>query len=116
MGNVCVSSCIFCVFRVCIFYVLVSVVYPVAILSAVYRVISNLFMFVSDANGDHILAPNNTAYTRWSVTVVWQTLFQLCRPLLPPAMVARLPFLGKPAMGTRWMAGNAPPISGPCRG
>ena len=26
----------------------------------------------------------------------------------PPAMGARLPFLVKPAMRTRWMAGNAP--------
>ena len=43
---------------------------------------------------------------RWCVW--FQNLCKLCLPLLPPAMVARLPFLGKPAMQTRWMADNAP--------
>ena len=40
-----------CVFR----RVLVSVVHPVAILSAVFCVICSLFMFVSDAIGDHMV-------------------------------------------------------------
>ena len=43
----CVSSCRCCV--------LVSVVHPVAILSAVFCVICNLLMFVSDASGDHMV-------------------------------------------------------------
>ena len=46
MGIVCVSSCR-CVF--------VSVVHPVAILSAVFCVICSLLMFVSDASGDHMV-------------------------------------------------------------
>ena len=41
MGNMCVSSC-----RCCM---LVSVVHPVAILSAVFCVICSLLMFVSEA-------------------------------------------------------------------
>ena len=44
---VCVSSCKCCVF--------VSVVYPVAILSAVFCVICSLLMFVSDASGNHMV-------------------------------------------------------------
>ena len=47
MGSVCVSSCRCCVF--------VSVVDPVAILSAVFCVICSLLMFVSDAFGDHMV-------------------------------------------------------------
>ena len=47
MGNMCVSSCRCCV--------LVSVVHPVAILSAVFCVICSLLMFVSDASGDHMV-------------------------------------------------------------
>ena len=46
MGRVCVSSCRYCVF--------VSVVHPVAILSAVFCVICRLLKFVSDASGDHM--------------------------------------------------------------
>ena len=45
MGSVCVWSCRCCVF----------VVHPVAILSAVFCVICSLFMFVSDASGDHMV-------------------------------------------------------------
>ena len=47
MGSMCVSSCRCCVF--------VSVVHPVAILSAVFCVICSVLMFVSDAIGDHIV-------------------------------------------------------------
>ena len=47
MGSMCVSSCRCCVF--------VSVVHPVAILSAVFCVICSLLMFVSNAIGDHIV-------------------------------------------------------------
>ena len=43
MGRVCVSSCRCCVF--------LSVVHPVAIMSAVFCVICSLFMCVSDASG-----------------------------------------------------------------
>ena len=44
--------CVF--FHVDIHCVLVSVVHPAAILSAVFWVICSLFMFVSDASGYHI--------------------------------------------------------------
>ena len=47
MGRVCVSSCRCCV--------VVSVVYPVAILNAVFCVICSLLMLVSDASGDHMV-------------------------------------------------------------
>ena len=47
LGRVCVSSCRYCVF--------VSVVHPVAILSAMSCVICSLLMFVSDASGDHMV-------------------------------------------------------------
>ena len=47
MGSVCVSSC-----RCCMS---VSVVHPVAMLSAVFCVICSLLMFVSDASGDHMV-------------------------------------------------------------
>ena len=47
MGSVCVFSCRY---GVC-----VSVVYPVAILSAVFCGICSLLMFVSDASGDHMV-------------------------------------------------------------
>ena len=47
MGRVYVSSCRCCVF--------VSVVHPVAILSAVFSIICSLLMFVSDASGDHMV-------------------------------------------------------------
>ena len=47
MGRVCVSSCRYCVF--------VSVVHPVAILSAVFCVICSLLMFVADSSGDHMV-------------------------------------------------------------
>ena len=47
MGRVCVSSCRCCVF--------VSVVHPVAILSAVFCIICSLLMCVSDASGGHMV-------------------------------------------------------------
>ena len=47
--------------------------------------------------------------------MVWQPLCKMCLPLTPPAMGPRLPFFGKPAMRTRWLAGNAPHKSGRCR-
>ena len=47
MGSMCVLSCRCCVF--------VSVVHPVAILSAVFCVICCLLMFLSDAIGDHMV-------------------------------------------------------------
>ena len=47
MGSVCVSSCICCVF--------VSIVHPVAIISAVFDVVCSLLMFVFDASGDHMV-------------------------------------------------------------
>ena len=52
MGSVCVSSCRCCVF--------VSVVHPVAILSAVFCVICSLLMFASDASGDHMVETHSS--------------------------------------------------------
>ena len=47
MGRVCVSSCRCCVF--------VSILHPVANLSAVFCVVCSLLMFVSDTSGDHMV-------------------------------------------------------------
>ena len=55
MGRVCVSSCRCCVF--------VSVVHPVAIVSAVCCVICSLLMFVSDASGYHMVTSTHTTHT-----------------------------------------------------
>ena len=60
MRRVCVSSCGCCVF--------VSVVHPVAILSAVFCVICSLLTFVPDASGVAIW---------WKRTRVWVLLW-LC--------------------------------------
>ena len=50
-------------------------------------------------------APNDTAYKRWSCHSELKLLCKLCRTSPPPAMGSDLPFLGMPAMRTRWMAG-----------
>ena len=52
LGRVYISSCRCCVF--------VSVVHPVAILSAVFCVIRSLLMFVSDASSDHMVETYST--------------------------------------------------------
>ena len=57
MGRVYVSSC-----RCCLF---VSVVYPVAILRAVFCVICSLLMFVSDASGDHMVEAYSSTVLLW---------------------------------------------------
>ena len=49
-----VLLCVICVFG-CRCFVLVPVVYPVAILSAVFCVICRVLMFVADASGDHMV-------------------------------------------------------------
>ena len=59
MGKVFVSSCRCGVF--------VSVVHPVAILSALFCVICSLLMFVSDASGNHMVE-----------TYIWWVLLRLC--------------------------------------
>ena len=53
-------------------------------------------------------APNNTAYTRWNLSQ---------RSDIPATSNGGpdLPFLCKPAMRTRWMAGTAPHKSGRCQ-
>ena len=43
-----------------------------------------------------------------AVTAVWQTLYKLCRPIQLQQWGPDYRFWGKPAMRTRWMAGNAP--------
>ena len=57
MGSMRVSSCRCCVF--------VSVVHPVAILSAVFCVICSLLMFVSDASGDHMVETYSSMVLLW---------------------------------------------------
>ena len=60
-----------------------------------------------------IVAPNDTAYKRWSCHSGFKPLCKLCRTSPPPAMAARFTvFLGMPAMRTRWMAGAAAHKSG----
>ena len=72
MDSVCVSSCIYCVF--------VSVVHPVAILSAVFCVIFNLLMFVSDASGDHMVE----TYSSMALVMDWYVarIVSFCSPML----------------------------------
>ena len=81
MCSVCVSSCRCCVF--------VSVVDPVAILSAVFCVICSLFMFVSDASDDHMvegaygrsLLDSGTCY-EFRRVLCWVREFIACTPNL----------------------------------
>ena len=49
------AVCVFGGVLLCVICVLLSVVHPVAILSAVFCVICSLLMFVSDASGDHMV-------------------------------------------------------------
>ena len=57
-----VSLWVECVFSACRCCVFVSVVHPVAFLSAVFCVICSLLMLVSDASGDHMVE----MYEYWS--------------------------------------------------
>ena len=66
----CVSSCRYCV--------LVSVVHPVAILSAVFCVISSLLMFVPDASGDHMMETYSSMGLVIALYVV--SIVSLCFP------------------------------------
>ena len=53
------------------------------------------------------LAPNDTPYTRWSCHSSMENPVQLVSTLPHPAM-SFITVLGKPAMRTRWITGNAP--------
>ena len=59
-----------------------------------------------------VMAPNDTAYKRWSCHSGLKLLCKLCRTSSPPAMGARFTVLGMPAMRTRWMAGAVAHKSG----
>ena len=99
MSIVRVSSCRCCV--------VVSVVHPVSILSAVFCVICSLLMFASDARCDHMLdAPNDTAYKRWSCHSGYKMLCKLCRNLPPPTMGARFTVFWacRPSGPAGWLA------------
>ena len=72
MGSVCVSLCRCCVF--------VSVVHPVAILSAVFCVNCSLLMFVSDANGDHMVETYSSMGLVMALYVV--RIVYICFPML----------------------------------
>ena len=90
---------------------LVCVVHPVAILSAVFSVICSLLIAVSDASGDHIVeAPNDTAYTRTG-----KQCTNCVDPSRPQQWGPDYCFLDKPVMRTHWMAGNPPHKSGRCQ-
>ena len=60
-------------------------------------------MEYNEAAKECVLAPNDTAHKLWSCH---KLLGNLC--LAFPQCGPDLPFLGKPAMRTRWMAGAAP--------
>ena len=68
MGNMCILSCRCCV--------LVSVVHPVAILSAVFCVICSLLMFVSDVSGDHMVETYSSVGLVMALYVV--SIFSFC--------------------------------------
>ena len=51
-----------------------------------------------------LTAPNDTAYKRWSCHSGLKLLCKLYRTSPPPAMAPDSPFLGMPAMRTRWIA------------
>ena len=68
MGRVCVSSCGW----------VVSVVHPVAILSAVFCVICSLLMFVSDAIGDHMVETYSSMGLVMTLYVA--RIFSFCYP------------------------------------
>ena len=72
MGSVCILSCR-CVF--------VSIVHPVAILSAVFCVMRSLFPFVSDATGDHMVE------TYLSMCLVMALYVRGSFPFVPPLML-----------------------------
>ena len=65
-----------CVFR----RVFVSVVHPVAILSAVFCVICSLLMFMSDASGDHMVE----TYSRMGLVMALYVVMivSFCFPML----------------------------------
>ena len=73
MGSMCVSSCRCCVF--------VSVVHPVAILSAVFCVISSLLMFVYDAIGDHMVETTRV----W--VLLWLCILRGSLPFVSPMLL-----------------------------
>ena len=72
MGRVCVSSCR-CVF--------VSVVHPVAILSAVFCFICSLFIFASAASVDHMVEPTRV----W--VLLWFCMLRLSFPFVSPMLL-----------------------------
>ena len=68
---------------------------------------------VDKAVKSHEMAPNDTAYKRWSCHIGLKLLCILCRTSPPPAMGTRFTvFLGMPAMRTRRMAGAVAHKSG----
>ena len=67
---------------------LVLGVHPVAILSAVFCVISSLLMFVSDANSDHIVVHTRIWVLLWLCT--WRVLFSFCLPHVVDVIALRL--------------------------
>ena len=63
-----------------------------------------------------LVAPNDTAYTRWSChNGLANTVQIVSTPPAPTNGGLITVFLGKPAMRTPWMAGNAPHKSERCR-
>ena len=96
---VCVSPCRCCVF--------VSVVHPVAILSAVFCFICSLLIFVSGASGG---GPRR--HSLHEVGLLQTSAQIVSTQSLPSEMGARFRFLGKPVVAPCRLAGSAPHNSG----
>ena len=62
-----------------------------------------------------VVAPNDTAYTRWSCQSGLANPVQIVSTPPAPSNGGQITVLGKPAMRTRWMASNSSHKSGRCR-
>ena len=99
MGSMSVSSCICCIF--------VCWVHPVSVLNAEFCMTCSLLMLVDNVRGDQEaqhMAPNDTAYKRWSCHSGHKLLCKFCRTFPSPVMEPDLPCFGK--------AGQADPLLG----
>ena len=89
----------------------VSCMHPVAVLNAAFCMTCSLLMIVEYERGDH-MAPNDTAYTRWSCHSGLANHVQIVATPPSPSNGGPITVLGNLAIRSRWMAGNAPHKSG----
>ena len=68
-----------------------------------------------DHTDQDLRAPHDTAYTRWSCHISLANPVPIVSTPPAPSNGADFRFLGKPALRTHIMAGNAPHKSGRCR-